>query len=87
MESSEKVFSSSVIVSSPVAGKDCNFAVLPDHPVPIKLRKHTTDPVPLAICGKNFAPDQVNAFSETLAPTGTLGLLQKEELVRTLLEL
>jgi len=32
-------------------GKPINFAVLPDHPVPIKLRKHTRTPVPLAICG------------------------------------
>ena len=70
-----------------MAGKNCNFAVLPDHPVSIKLRKHTTDPVPLAICGKNFSPDKVTKFSESQAPTGALGLLQKEELVRTLLEL
>ena len=26
---------------------DVNFAVLPDHPVPIRLRKHTTTPVPV----------------------------------------
>ena len=68
-------------------GRGCNFAVLPDHPVPIKLRKHTTTPVPLAVCGPHFAPDQVKRFSETDAPTGSLGLLQKEELVRKLLEL
>lgn len=66
---------------------DCNFAVLPDHPVPIKLRKHTTTPVPLAICGKSFSPDKVNSFSETLAPTGNLGLLKKEELIRKILEI
>ncbi len=68
-------------------GKNCNFAVLPDHPVPIKLRKHTTTPVPLAVCGKSFTPDSVQKFSETMCNSGTLGLLQKEELVRKLLEL
>ena len=68
-------------------GRDINFAVLPDHPVPIKLRKHTTTPVPLAICGPAVKPDAVMSFSETLAPTGSLGLLQKEELVRKLLEI
>ena len=68
-------------------GKHCNFAVLPDHPVPIRLRKHTTTPVPLAICGPRFAPDRVMKFSETLALTGSLGLLKQEELVRKLLEL
>ncbi len=67
--------------------KECNFAVLPDHPVPIKLRKHTTTPVPLAICGPAVTPDNVMSFSETLAPTGSLGLLEKEELVRKVLEI
>ena len=66
-------------------GKEINFAVLPDHPVPIKLRQHTTTPVPLAICGPDFAADKVCCFSETMAPTGDLGLLSKEELVRKLL--
>lgn len=67
--------------------RDYNFAVLPDHPVPIKLRKHTTTPVPLAICGPAVEPDNVMVYSETLAPTGSLGLLCKEELVRKVLEI
>ena len=67
--------------------RNINFAVLPDHPVPVKLRQHTTTPVPLAICGKNIQPDGIGSFSEQLAPTGKLGLLCKEELVRKLLEL
>ena len=65
-----------------------NFAVLPDHPVPIKLRKHTTTPVPLAICGPVIKqPDPITCFSETLAPSGALGNLKKEELIRKILEL
>ena len=68
--------------------KPYNFAVLPDHPVPIKLRKHTTTPVPLAICGPAISePDNITVFSETLAPGGNLGNLSKEELVRKLLEI
>lgn len=70
-----------------LADQECNFAVLPDHPVPIKLRKHTTTPVPLAICGPSITPDAVMNFSETSAPTGSLGLLQKEELIRKILEI
>ena len=68
-------------------GKPINFAVLPDHPVPIKLRKHTRTPVPLAICGPDFEPDEVRQFSETLAPTGKLGFLKGNELVKKLLGL
>ncbi len=74
-------------IMAALEGKDYNFAVLPDHPVPIKLRKHTTTPVPLAICGPAVQPDKVMSFSETLAPTGSLGLLAKEELVRKVLEI
>ncbi|MDD3885859.1 MAG: cofactor-independent phosphoglycerate mutase [Victivallaceae bacterium] len=74
-------------VLAALKGQPINFAVLPDHPVPIKLRKHTTTPVPLAVAGPGFAPDGVNSFSETLAPTGKLGFLKGEALVRLLLGL
>ena len=68
-------------------GKPINFAVLPDHPVPIKLRKHTRTPVPLAVCGPDFEPDEVQQFCERLAPTGKLGFLKGDELVKKLLGL
>ncbi len=68
-------------------GQDVNFAILPDHPVPIKLRKHTTTPVPLAIMGRKFTPDAVTSYGETAAPTGSLGLLSGDQLVRLLLDL
>ena len=66
-------------------GKNVNFAVLPDHPVPVKLRQHTTTPVPLAICGPEFKADNITSFSEQLSPKGELGLLSRDELVRKLL--
>ena len=68
--------------------KDINFAVLPDHPVPVKLRQHTTTPVPLAICGPAVPePDTIEVYSETLAPQGSLGALKRDMLVRKLLGL
>ena len=76
-----------VPVLNALRDKNVNFAVLPDHPVPIKLRQHTTTPVPLAICGPDFEADDVKSFSEQLAPGGKLGLLRKEELIRKLLGL
>ena len=76
-----------VPVLEALRGQPVNFAVLPDHPVPIKLRQHTTTPVPLAICGPDIEADDVEYFSEQTAPSGKLGLLKKEELVRKLLEL
>ncbi|MBQ4106692.1 MAG: cofactor-independent phosphoglycerate mutase [Lentisphaeria bacterium] len=74
-------------VRAALAGQPVNFAVLPDHPVPIELRQHTTTPVPLAVCGPSFQADAVRTFSENLAPTGDLGFLRGETLVRKLLEL
>lgn len=66
---------------------DVNFAVLPDHPVPIRLRKHTTTPVPVALCGPSFRPDRVTAFGEEEAKQGALGFRKGDELVRLLLGL
>ena len=74
-----------VPVLEALRGQKVNFAVLPDHPVPVKLRQHTTTPVPLAICGPDFKADDVASFSEQLAPGGALGLLSKDELIRKLL--
>ena len=67
--------------------KSINFAVLPDHPVPIKLRKHTTTPVPVAMCGPSFPADAITRFSETDAPRGSLGFMKGEAIVRKLLGL
>ena len=74
-------------VRAALAGQSINFAVLPDHPVPIRLRKHTTTPVPVAACGPGFVPDGIPAFSERLAPAGRLGALSRDELIRKLLEI
>jgi 2,3-bisphosphoglycerate-independent phosphoglycerate mutase len=38
--------------------------VLPDHPTPIEVRTHTSDPVPFALCGSNVAVTQHEVFNE-----------------------
>ena len=57
-------------------------AVLPDHPTPVRLKTHTSDPVPFAILGKDT--DGTRSFSEregargrfgTISATGLLPLL------------
>jgi len=75
------------VLSALSGEKNVNFAVLPDHPVPIKLRKHTTTPVPVAMCGPSFSPDSITRFSETDAPHGSLGAMKGEAIVRKLLDL
>lgn len=71
-------------VMKALEGQDINYAILPDHPVPIKLRKHTRTPVPVAICGPNIKPDSIEQYSETISPNGTLGFLKGDELMKTL---
>jgi 2,3-bisphosphoglycerate-independent phosphoglycerate mutase len=41
--------------------------VLPDHPTPVKLRTHTSDPVPFVMYGKGIAPDGSQEYGETAA--------------------
>jgi len=66
--------------------ENVTFAVLPDHPVPIKLKKHTRTPVPFSICGEHFEPDAVSYYSENAALSGNAGLLSKNQLMNLLFE-
>ena len=68
-------------------GKGVTFAVLPDHPVPLHLRKHTRTPVPVAICGDHIRPDAVQAYSEADAPKGALGFMNGEQFMRKVMNL
>ncbi len=58
--------------------------VLPDHYVPVKLGKHTRDPVPVAIRFCDREPDTVETYGESAARRGTLGRLAGNELMQLL---
>ena len=45
-------------------GEDFRVMVLPDHPTPIYLRTHTSDPVPFFIYDSQKVQDGVSAFDE-----------------------
>ncbi|MDD2403817.1 MAG: cofactor-independent phosphoglycerate mutase [Victivallaceae bacterium] len=75
-----------VPVITALRGQDVRFAVLPDHPVPIKLRQHTATPVPVAVCGHGIDQDDITKFSERTALTGKLGLMKSTQLVDLLLK-
>ena len=68
-----------------ITGKNVTLALLPDHPVPIKLRVHTRDPVPFAICGRHIETDNCKVFSEIVARHGALGHLKDDELMKLVL--
>jgi len=82
-----KDFDSKIVtpVLKAMEGTAARFAVLPDHPVPLRLRKHTRTPVPVAVSGFGIVPDSVRSYSERTAPAGELGNLKGDELLRLLL--
>lgn len=55
-------------------GIEARIAVLPDHPTPIKVKTHTTDPVPFAIYStKKDEKDSVDKFDEFACRKGRYG--------------
>jgi 2,3-bisphosphoglycerate-independent phosphoglycerate mutase len=61
------------------------LAVLPDHPVPLRLGKHTRVPVPVAIRRADWAPDGVQVYDEVSALGGALGALKGRQFMDLLL--
>ncbi len=49
------------------------IALLPDHPTPLALKTHTSDPVPFAVTG--LGTDDVDSYSENAAEKGSFGLM------------
>ena len=67
-------------------GDDLNMAVLPDHPVPISIGKHTRTPVPVSVSMAGMTPDEIQTYSEVDAPNGTLGALEGDGLMKLLFD-
>ena len=80
-------FDSKVVspILNALRGEPARFAILPDHPVPLRLRKHTRTPVPVAVSGFGIKSDSISSYSERIAPEGDLGFMKKDELMRLLL--
>ena len=68
------------------AGMGVAYCVLPDHPVPLALGKHTRTPVPVAVYQPGVEPDGVKTFDERAALKGSLGYLQGGDLMDILLK-
>ena len=56
--------------------------VLPDHPVPVKLRKHTRTPVPFMVCGEGVSGDPaLQSYNEATCAAGRYRNLRGRELM------
>ncbi|MGP8338088.1 MAG: cofactor-independent phosphoglycerate mutase [Methanosarcinaceae archaeon] len=66
---------------------DFTILVLPDHPTPIVLKTHTSDPVPFAIYSTaDKDPDSTIAFDEESGQQGSLGTVYAADLVQMLID-
>ncbi len=46
---------------------DFRILVMPDHPTPVRIKTHTSDPVPFLLYGKDVQADKANRYSEAEA--------------------
>jgi len=68
-------------------GVQTTFAVLPDHPTPVESGTHANDPVPFAIWRPGTPADASLVYDEAVASRGSLGLLERDQFIRTALGL
>jgi 2,3-bisphosphoglycerate-independent phosphoglycerate mutase len=66
-------------------GIEATVAILPDHPTPVETGKHADDPVPVAIFNPNITPDNTERYDEIQAATGSLGPMQGDTFIKTVL--
>ena len=63
------------------------IAVLPDHPTPVEIRTHVSEPVPFLIYYKGIEPDGVQQYDEVSCVSGGYGLLRLSEFMQTFMAL
>ncbi len=63
------------------------IAVLPDHPTPVEVRTHVSEPVPFLIYYKGIEPDSVSSYDEVSCVGGAYGLLHLQEFMKTLMNI
>lgn len=58
------------------------IAILPDHPTPVEIRTHVSEPVPFIIWHKEIIPDTVQYYDEVSCVGGSYGLLKLNDFMR-----
>jgi len=62
-------------------GKDVRILITPDHPTPVHLRTHTSDPVPFLMWGKGVKKGTFSAYDEFEAQKSPLFIEQGHTLI------
>lgn len=62
------------------------IAILPDHPTPVEIRTHVSEPVPFIIWHPGIEADSVEQYDEVSCAAGSYGLLRLNEFMDKFME-
>ena len=62
------------------------IAILPDHPTPVEVRTHLSEPVPFIFWHPGITPDEVTRYDEVSCVSGAYGLLRLQQFMRELMD-
>ena len=65
---------------------DWRILCLPDHPTPVRIKTHTSEPVPFALAGTGIVPDEARQFSEAVGAESDLRIDPGHELMEYFLK-
>ena len=65
---------------------DFRILIMPDHPTPVRIKTHTSDPVPFLLYGKDVKADKAKRYSEAEAEKSGLFIREGHELLNLLFE-
>ncbi|MCX8034611.1 MAG: cofactor-independent phosphoglycerate mutase [Thermodesulfovibrio sp.] len=66
LEDIDKIVVGKILAEAPKRFRDFKILLLPDHPTPIKVKTHTTDPVPFVIYDSQKTEKRYRKFSEEI---------------------
>jgi 2,3-bisphosphoglycerate-independent phosphoglycerate mutase len=61
---------------------DYSISILPDHPTPITLKTHTSDPVPYSMCSTANSSDDILKYDEYSASKGSMGIKEGYKFIK-----
>lgn len=65
---------------------DYSLAILPDHPTPITIKTHTSDPVPYSMCSTANSSDSIMKYDEYSASKGLMGINPGHEFIKKFIQ-
>ena len=63
------------------------IAILPDHPTPVEIRTHVSEPVPFMFWHRGITPDSVQCYDEVSCAKGSYGLLRLNQFMESLMQI